>query len=77
MAVRGLLIAVTSLVGEHKLWARGLQNSQHAGSVLMTHRLSCSMACAIFLGQGSNPRPVHWQVDSYPLFHRGSPIFSF
>ena len=27
----------------------------------------------IFLTQGSNPRPLHWQADSLPLSHRGSP----
>ena len=25
---------------------------------------SCSTACGIFLDQGSNPCPLHWQVDS-------------
>ena len=25
---------------------------------------ACSMACGIFLDQGSNPCPLHWQVDS-------------
>ena len=25
----------------------------------------------IFLTQGSNPRPLHWQVDSLPLHHLG------
>ena len=33
---------------------------------------TCSMACGIFLGQGWNPSPRHWQVDSYPLRHQGS-----
>ena len=32
------------------------------GSV--AHGLSCSVACGIFLDQGSNPCPLHWQVDS-------------
>ena len=26
--------------------------------------LSCSMACGIFLDQGSNPCPPHWRADS-------------
>ena len=26
--------------------------------------LSCSEACGIFLDQGSNPCPLHWQADS-------------
>ena len=36
-------------------------------------RLSCSVACGIFPDQGSNPCPLHWQADSYPLRHQGSP----
>ena len=43
------------------------------GSVVLVHRLSCSVACGIFSDQGSNPRPLHWQVDSLPLYHLGSP----
>ena len=33
------------------------------------------MACEISLGQGLNPCPLHWQVDSYPLCHPGKPLF--
>ena len=43
----------------------------------MAHGLSCSAACGIFLGQGLNPCPLHWQVDSSPLCHQGSPTFAF
>ena len=39
----------------------------------MAHWLSCSAACGIFLDQGLNWCPLHWQVDSYPLHHQGSP----
>ena len=39
--------------------------------------LSCSVACAIFPDQGLHPRPPHWQVESYPLSHQGSPQCSF
>ena len=39
----------------------------------MAHRLSCSAACEIFPDQGSNPCPLHWQADSEPLCHQGSP----
>ena len=35
--------------------------------------LSCSEASGIFPSQGSNPRPLHWQVDSHLLHHQGSP----
>ena len=37
---------------------------QSAGSVVVVHRPNCSAACGIFPDQGSNPRPLHWQVDS-------------
>ena len=37
------------------------------------HGLSCSAACGIFPDQGSNPCPLHWQADSQPLRHQGSP----
>ena len=32
------------------------------------------MACGIFLDLGSNLSLLHWQVDSLPLSHRGSPL---
>ena len=35
------------------------------------------MACGIFRDQGLNLCPLHWQVDSYPLHHQGSPSPSF
>ena len=33
-------------------------------SVVVARGLSCPMACGIFLDQGSNPCPLHWQADS-------------
>ena len=39
VVVRGLLIAVASLAAEHGLWARGLQQLQHTGSVVVAHGL--------------------------------------
>ena len=52
------------------LWSTG---SRCAGSVVVAHRPSCSAACGIFPDQGSNPCPLHWQADSQPLRHQGSP----
>ena len=43
----------------------------------MAHRLSCSSACGIFLDQGSNRCLRHWQADSSPLSHQGSPALTF
>ena len=53
------------LVAEH--------GSRHAGSVVVAHGPSCSAACGILPDQGSNPCPLHWQADSKPLCHQGSP----
>ena len=39
--------------------------------------LSCSMVCGFFLDQGSNLWILHWQVDSLPLDHQGSPCQLF
>ena len=47
--------------------------SRRTGSVVVAHRLSCSAACGIFPDQGSNPCSLHWQADSQPLRHQGSP----
>ena len=47
--------------------------SRRAGSAVVAHGPSCSAACGIFPDQGSNPCPLHWQADSQPLRHQGSP----
>ena len=48
--------------------------SRRAGSVIVAHGPSCSKARGIFRDQGSNPCPLHWQADSQPLRHQGSPL---
>ena len=53
------------------LWSTG---SRRAGSVIVAHGPSCSAACGILPDQGSNPCPLHWQADSQPLRHQGSPL---
>ena len=47
--------------------------SGRAGSVAVAHGPSRSAACGILPDQGSNPFPLHWQADSQPLRHQGSP----
>ena len=47
--------------------------SRRAGSVAVAHGPSCSTACGIFPDRGTNPCPLHWQEDSQPLCHQGSP----
>ena len=54
-----------SFVAEHGLYG--------AGSGVVAHRISRSTACGIFLDQRSNPCALHWQADSSPLSHQGSP----
>ena len=49
-------------------WALGAR-----APAVVAHRPSCSAACGIFLDQGPNPCPLHWQADSQPLCHQGSP----
>ena len=82
VSVRGLSLVVAS--GGHSssrcaglslprpllLWSTG---SRRAGSVVVAHGPSCSAACGILPDQGSNPCLLHWQADSQPLRHQGSP----
>ena len=46
-------------------------------SVVVARGRSGPGACGIFLDQGSNQYPLHWQVVFYPLNHQGSPIGYF
>ena len=48
--------------------------SRRAGSVVVAHGHSCSVACGILPDRGTNPCPLHWQADSQPLRHQGSPL---
>ena len=56
------------------LWSTG---SRRAGSVVVAHGPSCSVACGILPDQGSNPCPLHRQADSQPLRHQGSPAIYY
>ena len=46
-------------------------------SAAVAHRLRCSVASRIFPDRGSNPRALHWQVDSYLLYHQGRPLLYY
>ena len=86
--MRGLSLVAASR-GHSSSWCAGLSlsrplllqstSSRRAGSVAVAHGPSCSAARGIFPDQGSNPCPMHWQADSQPLRHQGSPghIFLF
>ena len=57
VVMSGFLIVGNFLVGEPRLpgpWAL----------VVVVHGFSCTAACGIFPDEGSNPCPLHWQVDS-------------
>ena len=66
----GLLIVLASLISQHRFQAS-------LDSVVVVYNLSCPEACGIFLDQGLNPRPLHWQAESYPLCHQGGPQNNF
>ena len=63
-----------SLLRPLPLWSSG---SRRTGSVIVAHGPSRSAACDILPDQGSNPCPLHWQADSQPLCHQGSPRLYF
>ena len=86
VSVRGLSLVAASgghsssrRVGLSLSWPLLLRStgSRRAGSVVVAHGPSCSAACGILPDQGSNPRPLHWQADSQPLRHQGSPQLLF
>ena len=54
------LVAVLGFSWFLLLWSTG---SRKRDSVVAADRLTCPRACGI-LEQGSNPCPLHWQVDS-------------
>ena len=59
-------------------WAQELRSPlQSAGSAVVVHRLGCSAACGILQDQESNLHLLHWQMDSPPLSHQGSPFPCF
>ena len=79
-----LWLSLVAASGGHSSWrCAGLSlsrplllrstGSRRAGSAVVAHGPSCSVACGIFPDQGSNLCPLHWQADSQPLRHQGSP----
>ena len=86
ISVRGLSLVAAS-GGHSSSWCTGLSlsrplllwstGSRHAGSVVVAHGPSWSVACGIFPDQGSNQCPLHWQADSQPLRHQGSPCYIY
>ena len=85
VAVFGLFIVVAFLFVEYRL--QGTQPSVAAtyalsscgsqalstGSIVVVYGHGCSVACGTVLDQGSKLCLLHWQADSPPLSHQGSP----
>ena len=65
--------AWASVITARRLGSCGAWAPELAGSLVVMQGLSCSEARGIFPGQESNLCPLHWQVDSYPLWHQRSP----
>ena len=65
IAVRGPLTIMASLVAKHRLQTRRLSN--HGSWAQLLHGMWDLPR------QGSNPCLLHWQADSQPLRHQGSP----
>ena len=79
LAVLGLHAAVVRSQGSSSLQCSGFSR---CGSWALepgrcVHGLSCSVARGILPDQGSKPCLLHWQADSLPWSHLGSPFFFF
>ena len=64
---------VASLFLEHRLWEPRLQQlwlTSLKRGLSSYGAMAYFAACEIFPDQGSNQCPLHWQVDSYPLYHQ-------
>ena len=61
----------------YQLSNQGIPTYQNTGSIVVVHRLSCSMTSGILPDQGLNSCLLHWQEDSLPLSHQGIPALTF
>ena len=78
VTVPRLLTAVASLVAEHRLWcARASVVAARGLTSCAATWISSSVASEIFPDQELNSCPLDWQVDSYPLSHRGGAEIHF
>lgn len=73
-----VLIASASLAAEHGLQGTralvaAVPGLQSTGSIVGAHGLACSTPCGTFPDQGPNSCLPHWQVESLPPSHQGSP----
>ena len=80
VAARGLsLVVAIRGFSSYSAWAShcGTQTLGIQASVVVAHRLSCSVVCGIFPDRGLNPCLLHWQADFQPVDHQGSPPIHF
>ena len=74
VAVRSFLLWwLLTRVRQYLWYMASAAAAQRAGSVVVAHRLRCSTVSGIISDQGLNPCLLHWQADSLPLSHKGSP----
>ena len=60
--------------GNYGTWAqKSWFYGSRAEAQYLIHGFSFSVACGTFPDQGSNSCLLHWQADSLPLSHKGSP----
>ena len=71
---QGLLCSCSVQTYGNSFSCSGVRALGTPASVVWAHGLSCSVASAIFLDQGSNPCLQHWPVDSHPPYQKGSAI---
>ena len=69
--------ALSVRAAAHRLNRCGSRAYEAYSSVAGVHRLCCSVVCAILPDECSNPCPLYWQPDSYPLCHQASPSIGF
>ena len=74
---KGFLLQWLLLVQSMGSRCTGFGRCSNAGSVVVARGLMCSTARGIFLDQGSNPHPLHCQLNSYSLYHEGSSTCCF
>ena len=64
-AVHGLSLAVASRVYSLTAVPCGMQARGAQALAVVVHRFSCPATCGTLPDQGSNPRPLRWQADSF------------
>ena len=75
VATRGYSLVCSPWTSHCRGFSCGVRAPDGQVSVVVAHGL-WSMAYGIFPEQGLNPCLLHWQADSSPLSHTGSPLES-